>query len=170
MLALLFTPWFRVPVLAVLVVTVQTVVVSQIHILGASPDLVVLCAVVGGLVGGPQRGTAAGFVFGLVYDLALTTPFGLWPLVLCVAGFVVGLTRNEAIRDNRWLQMGIVFLASGATVVAYAAVATVFGSEGIVTLRLVPTALVVAAVNAALTLPAVKVLRLAVVPGDRRPA
>ena len=81
-------------------------------------------------MGGPQRGTVAGFVFGLVYDLALTTPFGLWALVLCVTGFVVGLTRNEAIRDNRWLQTGIVFLASGAAVVAYAGVATVFGSEG----------------------------------------
>ena len=124
MLAVLHTPWFRVPALAVLVVTLQTVVVSQVHFLGASADLVVLFAVAGGLVGGPQRGTVNGFVFGIVYDLALTTPFGLWPLVLCVAGFVVGLTRNEAIRDNRWLQMGIVFVASGAVVVAYAAVAT----------------------------------------------
>jgi rod shape-determining protein MreD len=111
----------------------------------------------------------AGFVFGLVYDLALTTPFGLWTLVLCVTGFAVGLTRNEAIRDNRWLQTAIVFLASGAAVVAYSGVATVFGSEGIFTLRLVPTALVIAVVNAALTQPAMKVLRFAVIPGDRRP-
>jgi rod shape-determining protein MreD len=156
-------------VLAVLVVTLQTVIVSQIHLLGASPDLVVLCAVVGGLVGGPQRGTVAGFVFGLVYDLALTTPFGLWPLVLCVTGFVVGLSRNEAIRDNRWLQTSIVFLASAAAVVAYAGVATVFGSEGVLTLRVVPTALVVALVNAALTRPAMRVMRFALLAGDRRP-
>ena len=169
MLTVLQTPWFRLPALAVLVVTLQTVVVSQVHILGASPDIVVLGAVVGGLVGGPQRGTVAGFVFGLVYDLALTTPFGLWMLVLCVAGFVVGLTRNEAIRDNQWLQMGIVFVASAAVVVAYALVATVFGSEGIVTFHLIPTALVVAVVNAALAVPAMKVLRFAVLPGDRRP-
>jgi rod shape-determining protein MreD len=169
LLAVLYTPWFRLPALAVLVVTVQTVVISQLHLLGASPDLVILCAVGGGLVGGPQRGTVAGFVFGLVYDLALTTPFGLWPLVLCVAGFVVGLTRNEAIRDNRWLQTGIVFLASGATVVTYAGVATVFGSRGVLTLRVIPTALVVGLVNAALTQPAMKVLRFAVLPGDRRP-
>ena len=60
MLAVLSTPWFRVPVLAVVVVTVQTVVISQVHLLGASPDLVVLCAVVGGLVGGPQRGHGGG--------------------------------------------------------------------------------------------------------------
>ena len=157
------------PALAVLVVTLQTVIVSQIHLLGASPDLVVLCAVVGGLVGGPQRGTVAGFTFGLVYDLALTTPFGLWPLVLCVTGFVVGLSRNEAIRDNRWLQTGIVFLASAAAVVAYAGVATVFGSEGVLTLRVVPTALVVALVNAALTRPAMKIMRFALLAGDRRP-
>ena len=169
MLAVLSTPWFRVPALAVVVVTVQTVVISQIHLLGVSPDLVVLCAVASGLVGGPQRGTAAGFVFGLVYDLALTTPFGLWTLILCVTGFAVGLTRNEAIRDNRWLQTAIVFLASGAAVVAYSGVATVFGSESIFTLRLVPTALVIAVVNAALTQPAMKVLRFAVIPGDRRP-
>jgi rod shape-determining protein MreD len=158
-----------VPALAVLVVTLQTVIVSQIHLLGASPDLVVLCAVVGGLVGGPQRGTVAGFAFGLVYDLALTTPFGLWPLVLCVTGFVVGLSRNEAIRDNRWLQTGIVFLASAAAVVAYAGVATVFGSEGVLTLRVVPTALVVALVNAALTRPAMKIMRFVLLAGDRRP-
>jgi hypothetical protein len=54
-------------------------------------------------------------------------------------------------------------------VVAYSGVATVFGSEGIFTLRLVPTALVIAVVNAALTQPAMKVLRFAVIPGDRRP-
>jgi rod shape-determining protein MreD len=168
-LAALYTPWFRVPALAVLVVTLQTVVVSQIHLLGASPDIVVLCAVSAGLVGGPQRGTVAGFVFGFVYDLALTTPFGLWSLVLCVAGFAVGLTRNEAIRDNRWLQMAIVLVASGAVIVAYALVATVFGSEGIVTFHLIPTTLVVAVVNAALAIPAMKLMRFTVLPGDRRP-
>ncbi|HET9006116.1 MAG TPA: hypothetical protein VFQ04_05320, partial [Actinomycetes bacterium] len=69
----------------------------------------------------------------------------------------------------RWLQTAIVFLASGAAVVAYAGVATVFGSEGIFTLRLVPTALVIAVVNAALTQPAMKVLRFTLLPGDRRP-
>jgi rod shape-determining protein MreD len=169
-LTVLQTPWFRLPALAVVAVTLQTVVVSQLHLLGASPDIVVLCAVVAGLVGGPQRGTVAGFVFGFTYDLALTTPFGLWSLILCVTGFVVGLTRNEAIRDNRWLQMGIVLVASAAAIIAYALVATVFGSEGIVTFQLIPTAVVVAVVNAALTVPAMKVLRAAVLPGDRRPA
>jgi rod shape-determining protein MreD len=168
-LAALYTPWFRVPAIAVVVVTLQTVVVSQLHLLGASPDITVLCAVAGGLVGGPQRGTVAGFVFGFVYDLALTTPFGLWALVLCVAGFAVGFTRNEAIRDNRGLQVGIVFVASGAVIVAYAFVATVFGSEGIVTFHLIPTTLVVAAVNAALALPAIRLMRFAVLSGDRRP-
>jgi rod shape-determining protein MreD len=168
-LTVLQTPWFRLPALAVLAVTLQTVVVSQLHLLGASPDIVVLCAVVGGLVGGPERGTVAGFVFGFTYDLALNTPFGLWSLILCVTGFAVGLTRNEAIRDNRWLQTGIVFVASAASIIAYALVATVFGSEGIVTFQLIPTALVVAVVNAALARPAMKVLRFAVLPGERRP-
>ena len=170
MLAVLSTPWFRVPALAVVVVTVQTVVISQIHLLGVSPDLVVLCAVASGLVGGPQRGTVAGFVFGLVYDLALTTPFGLWTLVLCVTGFAVGLTRNEAIRDNRWLQTAIVFLASGAAVVAYCRGGHRLRLRG----RLHAASRSrprwsCAVVNAALTQPAMKVLRFAVIPGDRRP-
>jgi rod shape-determining protein MreD len=168
-LGALYSPWFRLPALAVVVVTLQTVVISQLRLFGASPDLVILCAVAAGLVGGPQRGMVAGFVFGLTYDLALTTPFGLWTLVLCLAGFVVGLTRNEAIRDNRWLQAGIVFVASAAVVVGYATVATIFGSEGIFTLTLIPTAIVVAIVNAALTAPALRVLRFTVLAGDRRP-
>ena len=168
MLAVLHTPWFRVPALAVVVVTLQTVVVSQVHFLGASADLVVLFAVVGGLVGGPQRGTVNGFVFGTVYDLALTTPFGLWPLVLCVAGFIVGLTRNEAIRDNRWLQM-----ASCSWPAARCGGLRRRGDgvrlQAILTLRLIPTALVVAVVNAALTRPAVRVMRFTLLAGDRRP-
>ena len=53
--------------------------------------------------------------------------------------------------------------------VAYAGVATVFGSEGVLTLRVVPTALVVALVNAALTQPAMKVMRFTLLAGDRRP-
>jgi hypothetical protein len=48
-------------------------------------------------------------------------------------------------------------------------VATIFGSEGILTLRLIPTALVVAVVNAALTHPTVKVMRFTLLAGDRRP-
>ena len=38
MLAVLSTPWDRVPALAVVVVTVQTVVIPQVHLLGTSPD------------------------------------------------------------------------------------------------------------------------------------
>jgi hypothetical protein len=65
--------------------------------------------------------------------------------------------------------MGIVFVASVAVMVAYAAVATVFGSEAIFTVGLAWTALLVGAVNAALTRPVLRVMRFTLLAGDRRP-
>jgi len=79
--------------------------------------------------------------------------------------------RNGAVSEQSapMASAATMILLLAAVIVAYATVATVFGSEGIFTLDLVPTALVVAVVNAALTIPAMRVARFAVLAGDRRP-
>ena len=166
-------PWFRVPVvIAVVVVTVQTVVIVARSTSSASaPTSCCCCAVAGGLVGGPQRGAVAGFVVGLVYDLVLTTPFGLSALVLLPRRLRGRPDPQRGHPAQRWLPTAIVFLASGGGGRrAYAGVATVFG------LRRASSRCVSSrprwswrSSTPCSRMPAMAVLRFAVIPGDRRP-
>ena len=76
-------------VLAVAIL-VQTTFGADFRVDGVAPDLMLLCAVCAGLVGGPDAGALIGFGSGLVSDLFLqSTPFGLSALAACLAGFVV---------------------------------------------------------------------------------
>jgi rod shape-determining protein MreD len=155
------TPWVRVPLVAVAAVVLQVTVVSPLRLLDVSPDIVVTLGVVAGLVGGSMAGAVIGFLLGLVYDLALTTPFGLWALTLCGAAYVVGFAKRDSLRENLPLQAALAALAAGTAVVFYAVAGTVFGAQGFVTFRLVAIALLVAGTTALLYRPARAVLRWA---------
>jgi rod shape-determining protein MreD len=155
------SPWFRVPLVLLAAIALQTTVVAPVRIFGASADIVVLVAIVGGLVGGSQVGSVIGFTAGLLYDLTLDTPFGLWALTLACTGYVVGFARRESLRDNFSLQASIVALASAAAIVFYAVVGTIFGAQGYVTFRLLAIVAMVTAVNVALYRPTRRIMRWA---------
>jgi rod shape-determining protein MreD len=155
------SPWFRVPLVLLAAIVVQTTIVAPLRIFGASADLVVLVAIVGGLVGGSQIGSVIGFTAGLLYDLTLDTPFGLWALTLCCTGYVVGFARRESLRDNFSLQASIVAVASTAAVVFYAVVGTIFGARGYVTFRLIAIVAMVTAVSVLLYRPTRRTMRWA---------
>jgi hypothetical protein len=78
------------------------------------------------------------------------------------------LVPAEFVRGAFWVPPLVVFGASAAGVVFYVATETVFGQEGIFTTHLVPMALVVATINAALAPAAVRVTRWALLGGDRQ--
>lgn len=162
------TPWFRVPLVAAIAVVLQVSLVAPLRVFGANADIVVTLGVVAGLVGGSLAGAATGFVLGVVYDLALTTPFGLWALTLCVAAYIVGFAKRESLRENLPLQSALAALGAGTAVVFYAIAGTVFGARGFVTFRLVTVALLVAGTTALLYRPARRTLRWALRVEDQR--
>jgi rod shape-determining protein MreD len=155
------SPWFRVPLLLLAAIALQTTLVAPVRIFGASADLVILVAIVGGLVGGSQIGSILGFSAGFLYDLTLDTPFGLWALTLCCTGYIVGYARRESLRDNFSLQASIVALASAAAVVFYALVGTIFGAQGYVTFRLLAIVAMVTGVSVLLYRPTRRIMRWA---------
>jgi len=59
---------------------------------GGVPDLVLLCVVAIGLIGGPQPGIVAGFCAGLALDLAPPSAelIGQYALAFCLVGYVSG--------------------------------------------------------------------------------
>jgi rod shape-determining protein MreD len=162
------SPWVRAPLVIIAVLAVQTGIVAGIRPFDVTPDLMLLLAVASGLALGPERGAILGASIGFVFDLVLSTPFGLSALVYGLAAFAVGLVSTGTLEASRWVPMLLTAAASAGAVVLYAVLGSMFGLERAVTLRLVPTVLVVSVVNGALAVPAMAVMRWALHADDRR--
>ena len=127
-----------------------------------------LLAIASGLAVGPERGAIMGAIIGFSFDLVLQTPLGLSALVYGLAALAVGLLSTGTIKSTRWIPVVATMAASAAAVTLYAILAAVFGVERAFGLRLVPMIVVVAGVNGLLALPALAVMRWALVADDRR--
>jgi rod shape-determining protein MreD len=116
--------------LLVLAVVVQVTLLSRLGLPQATPDLVVVTVVALGLALGPTRGAIAGFVGGMLVDLAppADTPLGINALVYLVIGYVTGFIIDPRDRTVPLL-MGIVGLAVGGATLAVATIEALLGSD-----------------------------------------
>lgn len=89
----------RVATLAVVVVFLQTGVVSEAPVLGVAIDLTPLVVAFVGLQCGSLAGATAGFGIGLLVDLTLVQTLGLTSLIFTVVGYAAGRLRE--LRDPR---------------------------------------------------------------------
>ena len=158
-------PRFRVPLLLATAVVLHLAVLTNLRIAGAAPDLMLLIAVAGGLVGGPVRGAVLGFGSGLVVDLFLRTPMGLSALVFTFVGYGVGVISTGVLSPTWYLPVLTVAAASASGVVLYALVGAMLG-EPMVSRRLGVIVAVVAVTNALLALPVIRLVRWALVEDD----
>jgi rod shape-determining protein MreD len=107
----------RVAVLAVVVVFLQTGVVSELPILGVAIDLTPLVVAFVGLQSGAVAGAVTGFAVGLLVDLTLVQTLGLTSLIFTVIGYGAGRLRE--LRDP---QAALTPLLVGAAAAAASAV------------------------------------------------
>lgn len=169
-LHLLRRPTLRLILIGILVVTIQTTFCVEMRPFGVIIDLLVGLAVATGLASTPEGGVLAGFVFGTMIDLLLTTPFGLSALAYGLVAFVMGLLKSAiTVGQAWWLSMVLVAAGSAAGVAAYATLGTLVGETGWLGSRLVVQILVITVVNAALSPLTVRTQRWAMVV-DRDPA
>jgi rod shape-determining protein MreD len=166
--ALLESQWVRLPLVAFVALALQTSAMAELRIFGVAPDLVLLLAVAGGLVAGPERGAPAAFVLGLAFDLVLQTPFGLSALAYSVAAFAIGYVQLSVLRAGRIFPMLAVAGASALAVVVYALAGIVFGLQRVIGVQLLPVLLVVPLVNGLLAPVALPVMRWVLLAGDRQ--
>jgi len=148
-------PRFRVPLLLVSALAVHLTIFSVLRIAGAAPDVMLLVAVAGGLVGGPVRGAVLGFTAGIAIDVFLRTPMGLSALVFTLVGYLVGVVSTGVLTPSWYLPVVTASIASAAGVVLYALVGAVLG-EPMVSRRLVTIVGVVAVGNAILAVPVIR--------------
>jgi rod shape-determining protein MreD len=87
----------RLAILALVLVFIQLVVVSQVPVFGAIADLSPLVVMAVALLCGPVVGATIGFAIGLMIDVALLQTMGLSSLVLIGVGYWAG--RMREVRD-----------------------------------------------------------------------
>jgi rod shape-determining protein MreD len=136
----------------------QLSIVSDLRLLGAVGDLLVLVTIAAALADGPDRGATFGFAAGLLYDLVLDTPFGLSALTYALIGYAVGLVGVALGRSGGWWPIVLAALGGAAAMGLYTAIGHLVGTPYPVG-ELPRIALVVAAWNAALIVPVRAMLR-----------
>ncbi len=148
-------PRFRVPVLLISALALHLTLFSVLRIGGVAPDVMLLVAVAGGLIGGPVRGAMLGFAAGIAIDVFLRTPMGLSALVFTLVGYGVGIVSTGVLTPSWYLPVVTASVASAAGVLLFALMGATLG-EPMVSRRLVTIVGVVAVGNAILAVPVIR--------------
>lgn len=159
----------RLLLVVVLVLVVQTALLSRLRIAGVIPDAMLLLAVCAGIVGGPDRGAVVGFVSGIAIDLFLvTTPVGLSALVFALVGYGVGIVAEGTVRAAWWIPVLTAAAASAIGSVVFAVSANVIAGAEFVGPRLTVVAPVVGVANALLAPLALRLAGWTIGPTEHR--
>ncbi len=150
-------PRFRLPLMLIGALLLQTTVLARIRVAGVMPDFMLLVAVAAGITAGPTRGAALGFASGMVIDLFLPTPLGLSALVFTVVGYGVGVANAGVLRSAWYIPMLTAGAGSMAGVALYAVAGSMLG-ERMLTAHLVTIVVVVGVSNAVLAPVAVRLV------------
>jgi rod shape-determining protein MreD len=143
-----------------MLVTLQTTLFADLDFFGAKGDIVVLLPIAAGIAGGRDRGATVGFIAGLSLDLVVHgTPTGFFALGYTLVGYIVGMVQAGVLRAAWWIPVLTAFGGSVLSVITLAVVGKFIGLEGLFDRRLLTICLVVAAINAALVLPMMRVVR-----------
>jgi rod shape-determining protein MreD len=147
--AVIQRPTIRLIMVGLLLLTVQTTVLAELRPFGTAWDIMLGFSIVSGVIGGPEKGALAGFIFGILFDLVIAAPFGLSALIYGLVAFLVGSIKSSITQGQAWwLTMILVFLGSALGVVAYAGGGTLVGEIGWFRWQMLRDAAVIASLNA----------------------
>jgi rod shape-determining protein MreD len=138
-------PLLRLASVGLILVALQRTLFTDLRPAGVSVQVVLALAAAAGAAGGPQKGALAGFVLGLMYDLAAGTPLGSSSITMGLAGYAAGYVTSITIDPQWWL--AALFTALGAAIgeAAVPVVRTFIGEEDVFSPRLAIVVGVVAA-------------------------
>ncbi|MDP9073638.1 MAG: rod shape-determining protein MreD [Actinomycetota bacterium] len=152
----------RLAALLLVVLLLQTTIVPDVRVFGACPDLMLLCTICAGLVGGAEVGGLVGFTAGLLTDLfLLTTPLGLSALSYCLIGYGVGTVRRSFLQEGWLLAPATALIASAAGVVTFVLAGVMVGQSQLTRIgptAIIRTAVIVGVMNAIVAAPVARVL------------
>lgn len=149
MLSFVNRPLVRLLMVGIPCLAVQTTVLTRLTLGDMVIELMLLLSVAGGVAVGPESGALAGFVMGLLFDLAYPADsFGLMALVYGLTAFVAGYVNGLTMHRPWWLSIAVVGVASAVGTLLYPLAAAVVGVDGLLTVDVVGLAVKVGLVNA----------------------
>lgn len=161
MIEILNRPIIRLVLVSFLALPIQTTLFSEVKFSGVALQLMLCLAVSTGVVGGSEYGARAGFIFGLMFDLVLSSPLGLLAFVYGLAGWVGGAVYSRTVSNPWWLNVLAVGIVSGLATVAQPVLANWVGVDGWISVQLIKIVAVVAAGNMILSVAALPLMRWA---------
>ena len=143
----------RVAVVLFVLWVVQVSLFAHLRPFGVSPDLLLVAAVVGGVVGDSVFGVRHGFLAGLLLDLIVPGPLGLAAGLYGLLGYTAGLFSRSVDSDDPRVLPILIGASAFLATVGYGLGLGILGSEQFVEWRLLWVALVVSGTSVLLALP-----------------
>jgi rod shape-determining protein MreD len=104
--------WFRLVLVVILVLSLQTTLFSEIRPWGYSVQLMAIFVATAGAVHDVRTAAIVGLVTGLMYDAVLATPLGVSGLVFGAIGAATALALQPFRDPTWWLRILIIGIAS----------------------------------------------------------
>ncbi len=114
--------------LLIVAVALQTTLFARLRPFDAAPALVVLT-----MIGVARRlpaedAVVVGFLTGVLQDLLVESPLGLWALTMSTVAFVVARFRSR-VEDDPTLLVPVVFVVTFGALALFALLGTIFGEK-----------------------------------------
>jgi rod shape-determining protein MreD len=154
----------RLAVLGLVVVVLQSAVVSQIEILGVAADITPLVVVSAGLLLGSVPGAGFGFAVGLLVDTALLQTLGVSSLLLVAIGYGAGRLRELRDPAHGLVPMAVGAAAAAVSAFGFAVLQFLLGVDVPLSLLLLRDLLIAIVLGTLLALPVYQVTRRALLP------
>jgi rod shape-determining protein MreD len=143
--ALVQGPLLRLFSVGLIVLSLQRTIFADLRPAGVSLQVMLALAAAAGAAGGPQKGALAGFVLGVMYDLAVGTPLGSSSIAMGLGGYVAGYVTSITVDPQWWLAALFTGLGAAVGELTVPAVRTFIGEEQVFDPRLGIVVAVVAA-------------------------
>ncbi|MDE3069973.1 MAG: rod shape-determining protein MreD [Acidobacteriota bacterium] len=126
----------RIAVLAVVMVFLQTGIVSELSLFGVRVDLSPLVVVFVGFLCGSTVGAVTGFGIGLLVDLTLVQTLGLTSLIFTIIGYWSGRLRELRDPQATLMPLALGALAAFTSLAGYAVIEFLLGVDAPVSAEL----------------------------------
>jgi cell shape-determining protein MreD len=152
----LLGPVIRLIPIGLIFLGIQRKVCAPYRPFGVVIDVVLALVVGAGAGGGPERGALAGFVLGMMFDLATGSPLGSSALAFGLGGLVAGYVITITPDPQWWLACAFASLGAVVGEAAIPVIKLLVGDDGWITPRLaviLPVQAVAAGVLSPLLIP-----------------
>lgn len=111
--------FFRLSILAVVGLTLESTILEKIAIAGVKPDLMLVIVIFYALLYGEIPAAKLGFIYGLLEDLATGKFIGINTISKMLTGYLVGLGEGKLYSDNLMVPVIGLFIGSIANYLCF---------------------------------------------------